>query len=190
MEDLISIREYELNKQYIEDFIETGNNTEQSVFFLIKYKNYQKPLLNSGNYKKALKVNFELQNSVQRIEGKTKYFKQYVQMLSFDKARCLHHLGKYNESLIIFKGLVISSLDNNLYANWYRANVRNQIDEFFAPIMYVSGGIYVILLIIEYSEISSDTFFLQNLFFLVAILSLAISYFLKKRVDKNPLPTK
>lgn len=185
MEDLISVREYEEHKLDIESFIETGSNDERNDFFLIKLNNYLIPLINIGKYEKALKINLELQKVVRIVLGKSKYYKQFVEILSFNKAKCLHYLGQYNKSSDILKELLTSSPDNNLYTKWYRANAHNQIDEFFIPILYFCGGVYVILLIIDYSNIYNNTFFLQNLFFFGGILSFAISYLLKKRINKN-----
>lgn len=71
MEDLVSIYEFEKNRIEIDSYIEDASIHDFDSFILIKITNYLRPLRITGKYKKAQKVNIEIETSI----NKSKYFK-------------------------------------------------------------------------------------------------------------------
>ncbi len=190
MEDLVSIHEFEKNSIDIESYIDNASIDDFDTFVLIKITNYLRPLRITGKYKKAQKVNIAIETSINKHKNKSKYLKEFAEMLTFEKSICLSKLGRYEESNEFFKQLIIKAPDNELFGQWYHSNNRDQIDKFFKPIIYIDAGIYVFLMSLHLAGIYSETSFLQDLFFFGGVLIFVVSYLLKKWSDKKPLPQK
>ncbi|MCB0477260.1 MAG: hypothetical protein KDC84_03800 [Crocinitomicaceae bacterium] len=184
--DLAYISEYESNQDYIEELVSNGYNEDLEVFLPIKLLKYADPLIKTGNYTKALKIILEIEESLKKMRS-SKYYKPHFDYTMFLKAVCLGRLKKNNESNGILTDLLIKTPDNEKFSNWYRWNLKQKVDRVMIPFQFITIGIYLIMLVLDLIGYEGKNDLVQRLSFVLALVSVVVSYLIKKWIDNKTL---
>ncbi len=138
------IAEYEANIVFFNELLRNGYKEDLEFVIPIKIYSYADSLNQTGNYKKALEVLFEVEKDLEKLKGQSKWYNQFYEGVTFLKGVCLGRLKKYHKSNIEFSRILKTNPENDKYIDWFKSNKVNQISE-FSNIFGVIGMVICLL---------------------------------------------
>jgi tetratricopeptide (TPR) repeat protein len=186
-EPLENIEKYEKNLIFFNELLVKGKKEDIEYVLLIKLHNYASSLNESGKHRKALKVTKEIENDIEKIKGKSEWYKLLKEGVTFQKGVSLRRIRRYNESNIEFRKLISNNPKNQIFIEWYKGNKKDQISRLAVIIAVIGTVCYFLLKIAMDMGIESDNMVLRNIGLVVAILAYPISIIWRKIIDKKDI---
>ncbi|HZK96875.1 MAG TPA: hypothetical protein VFC67_21935 [Prolixibacteraceae bacterium] len=178
---------YEKNLDFFNDLLLSGRKEEIEYVLPIKMFKYADSLNLTGNHKKAFTVLNEIDRDLEKLKGRSKWYNQYFESLTFLKGVCLGRLKKYRKSNIEFEKLLRKKPDNDNFKDWFKTNKKKQIGQIFDSLIIIAMIYYFAILILGFIYTKLDNFIIRDIGLIIAISSYSISYFWKKTIDKATL---
>ena len=176
---------YEENKDEIELILKRGNDLDKSEFFRLKIGKYLMALMAQKNYRKSLDTIDELELYLKSVKGQMSSLKQFGQVLTLQKGKCLLHLGKLNESKKLFELLVEKYPNNENYFNWLKASKRGLVERVTSKFTYVGLTLFGILWILELAGFIAFPLILGSTIGIITLCSYLTEYLLKYLINSE-----
>jgi len=183
--DIMVVNTYEENKDEIELVLKRGNDLDKSEFFRLKISKYLMSLMALKNYRKALVIIDELEDYLKSVKGQLTSLKQFGQILTLQKGKCLLDLGNLHESKKLFETLVEKYPNNENYFGWLKASKRGLVERITHKVTYVGLTIFAILWIIEIAGFLEFPLILGSVIGVIILCSVLAEYLLKLIINST-----
>lgn len=182
------IQVYEENIEFFNELLHTGRAEELDYVLPIKLLKYADPLGQSGQYAKALRVLGEVERDLPKLRGRSNWYDQYNESLTFLTAVNLARLKRYSDSNSLFLKLLAGKRSNENYENWYRSNRKALVDRYLTPIMVLGVLGYLLLFVVEWLVPEWDITLVRTSLLAIALIALVGSSLYKYWVDRTASP--
>lgn len=177
--DIMVVNGYEQNKEEIELILKRGNDLDKSAFFRIKIGKYLTALMAQKNYRKSLVVIDELEYYLRSVNGQLTSLKQFGQILTLQKGKCLLRIGEISESKKLFEILVEKYPNNENYFNWLKASKRGLVERVTSKLTFVGLALFGLIWIVELVGFMEFPFILGSTIGIITLSSILAEYLLK-----------
>ncbi|MBS1546279.1 MAG: hypothetical protein JST38_04505 [Bacteroidetes bacterium] len=179
------IQAYEENIEFFNELLHTGRAEELDYVLPIKLLKYADPLGQSGQYAKALRVLGEVERDLPKLRGRSKWFDQYDESLTFLIAVNLARMKRYADSNSHFQKLLSSNRSNESYENWYRSNKKALVDRYLTTIMVLGVLGYLLLFLVEWLVPEWNVTWVRTSLLAIALMALAGSSLYKYWIGRS-----
>jgi len=178
---------FEKNKNFFNELLKNGHVEDFDFAISVKIFKYADPLNQTGHYKKALSILYEIENDLEKFKGQFKWYKMYSEHTTFLKGVCLGRLKRYRESNVEFKKILELNQNNDRYKEWYKSNMTSQINEILNTIALVGLILFIILIITDFTGPKIENKTIKYIIMIVAFIAVTLTYILGKIINRKSI---
>jgi tetratricopeptide (TPR) repeat protein len=186
-ENRLCVEKYEANRVYIEGIIDHGTIQDLEDWLPVKLMQYADPLNKSGRYSEALIAVSQVEDSLQKLKENSDYYTGLVSFATFLKAICYGRQKKYSKSNHLLKELMKKEPMNEVYEDWYRANLKDTFSRILTPITILGVSCMALAMAGHLTGLTEQYQMVIDGGLIIALVAFVLNTLLRFIISKIPL---